>query len=374
MLTEMPDYAWYAGCFGTAAGNLMGYWDRHGLPNFYTGPTAGGVAPLNDVGANHGIRSMWASRAGLDGRPAGQFGHVDDYWNFYQDEFNLSYESAAPDPYVTAGRPEHAPDCISDFIGASQNKWKNLNGECDGNIDAYAFTFFDQQGARRVNFIPPPQDGVPVRDIPSGLRAWTQYRGYDCEVFSQLTDFNPNTAAGQGFTFNDLKAEIDAGYPVMLILQNFNEKSREVPGMANANPQVHGMVAYGYVITDSGLKYVRYKTSWGGSGDNSIKAWTSDQWEALLPLRGVIAYHPLPRITSITRNGDRVTVKWDGPSSVLSNLVDRTSRPVHSYVLEKASSLGGSFTAVSEPTFQREATLQSSVSETAFFRVRLIAR
>src|SRR5438552_18554802 len=80
MLTEVPDYLWYAGCFGTASGNLMGYWDRHGFPNFYTGPTAGGVAPLDSRGGNYGIRSMWASKAGEDGRPADQPGHIDDYW------------------------------------------------------------------------------------------------------------------------------------------------------------------------------------------------------------------------------------------------------------------------------------------------------
>ena len=66
MLTEVPDYTWYAGCFGTASGNLMGYWDRHGFPNLYTGPTAGGVAPLTSDGSNEGIRSMWATKAGFD--------------------------------------------------------------------------------------------------------------------------------------------------------------------------------------------------------------------------------------------------------------------------------------------------------------------
>src|SRR3954469_9832969 len=93
-LLDVPDYDWYAGSPGTASGNLMGYWDRHGLPNFYTGPTADGVAPLTSNEANAGIRSMWASSAGFDGRPFGQFGHMDDYW--------LKYESTAPDPYVTA--------------------------------------------------------------------------------------------------------------------------------------------------------------------------------------------------------------------------------------------------------------------------------
>src|SRR5688500_7174287 len=83
-IMDTPDYAWHAGCFGTAAGNLMGYWDRHGFPIFYTGPTSGGVAPLNNYGENEGINSMWASRAGFDSRPADQPGHIDDYW----DNFN----------------------------------------------------------------------------------------------------------------------------------------------------------------------------------------------------------------------------------------------------------------------------------------------
>src|SRR5262245_8881486 len=108
MLTEVPDYSWYAGCFGTASGNLMGYWDRHGFANFSTGPTAGGVAPLENRGNNYSIRSMWASKAGVDGRPADQPGHIDDYWISYRDDLNYSYESTYPDPYVTAGRPEHA--------------------------------------------------------------------------------------------------------------------------------------------------------------------------------------------------------------------------------------------------------------------------
>ena len=62
-LLEVPDYSWYAGCFGTATGNLMGYWDRHGLPDFYTGFAGGGLAPLRDATIDdQRIRSMWANR------------------------------------------------------------------------------------------------------------------------------------------------------------------------------------------------------------------------------------------------------------------------------------------------------------------------
>lgn len=375
LLTEMPDYSWHAGCFGTATGNLMGYWDRHGLPDLYTGPTANGVAPLNSIGPNESIRSMWASQAGLDGRPAGQFGHVDDYWGFYGDDDSNSYESTDPDPYLAAGRPEHPPDCLGDFIGASQNKWTNLNGECDGNIDAFAVTYWDLTGDKRANFIPPPQGAIPVRDIPSGLLAWTQYRGYDCVVFSQLSSFNPNIATGSGFTFEDLKREIDAGYPVMLFLQGFVDSSRSLPGMRRANPDVHGMVAYGYLVTEDGFKYARYKTSWGSSGDNRLRSWNSAFWEAFLPVRGVIGYHPLPRVTQVTRTSDSITLKWHGPSSTLYNLLSQTSVQVHRYVVERSASFDhADFQPVSEPTTALEATLPKCCDDTAFFRVRLLPR
>ena len=206
-LEDVPNYSWYAGCFGTACGNLMGFWDRNGMSDFYTGPTAGGIAPLSDGGANVGVRSMWASKAGFDGRPAGQFGHIDDYWAYYDCDANgcFSYESTLEDPYVLAGRLEHAPDCIGDFIGLSQKHWTNQNGECDGNIDAYSFVYWDTNGDRRSNYVPSEVAGTPARDIQSGLRAWAQYRGYDADVFTQLTDFNTTVVAGKGFTFENLK-------------------------------------------------------------------------------------------------------------------------------------------------------------------------
>jgi len=373
MLTDVPDYSWHAGCFGTAAGNLMGYWDRHGFSDFYTGPTAGGVAPLNNVGFNIGIQSLWASKAGTDGRPYDRLGHVDDYWVRYNHELDLSYESTEPDPYLTAGRPEHQPDCISDFIGASQNRWQNLNGECDGNIDAYAFVFWDATGARRVNFVPPPQGDVPVLDIPSGLRAWTQHRGYDCTVFSQLVDFNPTVPAGQGFTFEGIKAEINAGYPVMLFLQNYNEMSRSLLGLPRANPNVHGMLAYGYYVSDTGTRYVRYKTSWGGSGDNRMRTWNAFEWEAFLPVRGIIGYRPLPRITGIMRRENTLDIKWDGPSSTLTNMVTGSSTALHKYVVEQSTRIDPTqFTPVSEPSTAREVSLTNCCEGAAFFRIRLL--
>jgi hypothetical protein len=373
MITDVPDYTWHAGCFGSASGNLMGFWDRNGFPKIYTGPTAGGVAPLDTFGDNAGVRSLWASKAGFDGRPSDQPGHLDDYWDFYDGENSMSYQSNATDPYILAGRPEHAPDCTGDFMGASQNKWTDLNGECNGNIDAFSFNFWDQSGARRVNFTPPSQNGVEIRDIQSGFRKFAEYCGYQADSFSQLVQFNPVVPSGAGFTFDNLKAEINAGYPMMLFLQN-NELSRDLPGAPHVNPGVHGMIAYGYRILDDGTKLVRYRTSWG-DGDNRYHPWIHTAFEAGLNLRGVIGFRPKPQIISIAKISDAVVVKWDGPAATLLDGVTGQSIPAHWYILEKATSLTAmDFTAVTNPTSTREALVNPTTSGNAFFRVKLLDR
>lgn len=380
-LMEVPDYNWYAGCFGTATGNLMGYWDRHGLPDFYTGPSAGGVAPLDNCGNNIGIRSMWASKAGLDGRPANLPGHVDDYWATYNISLascgandTYSYGSTLSDPYKLAGRTEHAPDCIGDFIGLNQKQWTNMNNECDGNIDAYSFVYWDTNGSRRVNFVPPPQGTNSGRDIPSGLRAWTRFRGYDAEVFSQLVSFNPNCPPGQGFTFADLRAEIDAGYPVLVFLQRYDQLSRSLSGMPKANPEIHGMLVYGYMAYAGSGTNVYCRTSWG-SGDNITYNWSAPPWvNSTLSVRGVIGFHPKPKIRSISLEGPDVTIRWDGPSSQITDLFSGYTTPVHRYQLERSPTLSPlDFQPVGAPTTDMSITVPDCCSGTVFYRVQLLS-
>ncbi|HEV8544568.1 MAG TPA: hypothetical protein VGR78_19435 [Verrucomicrobiae bacterium] len=369
MISDVPDYSWYAGCWGTASGNIMGYWDRHGLPDFYTGPTGDGVAPLNSVGSNQSIRSMWASKAGVDGRPVDQPGHIDDY--FTNGDEN-SYESTAPDPYKSLGRAEHSPDCLGDFMGASQNKWGDLDGECSGNIDAFAFNYWDHSGHRRVNFTPPPSGGIPGRDVQSGIRTWAKYRGYDAEVSSQLADFNPEVQPGNGFTFEDLKAEIDNGYPVLLMLQNPGELFRNLPGMPRGNPEIHAMLAYGYVTTDDGQQIVRYRTSWG-SGDNMYSIWGPDVWQAGMTLRGVLLFHPAPKITKTEVVEGGLKISWDGPSSTLIDNTAGASFPTHWYGLEKEDDLNGEFTPAADPVSDLEITVSVPYpARNVFFRVKVM--
>jgi len=364
-LTEVPDYSWHAGCFGTATGNLMGFWDRHSFPDFYTGPTAYGVAPLNDFGANIGIHSLWASEAGVDGRPADRPGHLDDYY--------VSYASTEFDPHVLQGRAEHEADCLGDFIGLSQNKWKNLNGECDGNIDGYAFAYWDSSGERRINFTPSSEAGLPAVDIQSGLRAWTQYRGFHADVFTQLAEINPEVPSGKGFTFQDLTAEIDAGYPVLFFLQDASRKSRVMSGMERANPLIHAILAYGYVIGTDGAQYVRYRSGFA-SGDTLLTPWKQGtMWHQIAPLRGVISYHPRPKITDVRQGDGYMTIQWHGPDAELFDVSSGTTTKLHWYVTEQATSLATlDFKPITRPTTMHTVTIRTPDPQPAFFRVSLI--
>jgi hypothetical protein len=361
-IRDVPDYNWVYACMGTASGNLMGYWDRHGFPGFYTGTVNGGVAPLNANGANGAVSALWASKAGVDGRPAGKPGHVDDYYT--------TYEDTGPDPYTTAGRAEHAPDCVGDFIGMDQFRWPNLRNECRGNIDGFCFVSWDPSGERRVNHRPDPAAAEPEVDVQTGLRAWARWRGYDADVFTQLTDFNPDTPPAKGFTFADLRSEIDSGYPVLLFLQPYGQLARTIGSAENVNPEIHAMLAYGYYIS-SGINYVRYRTSWA-SGDNCLKAWTAQNWEAGMPVRGVIGFHPLPRIRLCSLAQGDLTLGWDGPASDVYDATLRTTNRVHGYVVEMSATCSPSdFQPVSAVILTNRFTIANCPSP-AFIRLKLV--
>lgn len=319
-----PAYGWYFGCFGTASGNLMGYWDRNGLPNLYTGLVNGGVAPTNTLGGNLAVYSMWASKAGVDGRATNNWGHVDDYVAAITANGGEGgvYESTN-DPYKVAGRPPHTDDCIGDFIGLSQNNWTNMNGECNGNINAYAFNYYETNASRRYNF----ESTIP--DIQSGLRKYLQYCGYDAEVFSQVSDFYPKTPPGRGFSFYDFMQYIDAGYPVLMHLQPDSYADG-----AGLNPEIHGILGYGY-RQDAHMFYLR--DSWGSLPDKYV-AWTNivGIYGGLAGFytRGLIVVIPKPRITSITMDTGGLLVAWQGGQSILSNLQSVVTETTHWYVVE----------------------------------------
>src|SRR5262249_25000654 len=120
------------------------------------------------------------------------------------------------------------------------------------------------------------------------------------------------------------------------------------------------------------FKGVVIRTSWG-SGDGVIMEWSGGPWLGLFPPRGVIGFHPKPRITSVTRNNGIISVNWDGPASELFDAFAGTATDVHHYQLERSPPwTPPSFKPVGSLTTARTVTVTDCCGGTAFYRVQLV--
>jgi hypothetical protein len=239
-LAEVPAFNWVFGCSSVSGAMIAGYYDRTGYPNIYTGPTNGGVMPLDnsswptwsDGYQTYPNLPLAASHQGVDGRATR--GSIDDYW--------VQYGSGAPDPYITNGWTEHTwGDAIGDYMKTSQSAY----GNTDGSTIFYTWSSLPDQltCSDMVTY------GVDTYDGTYGRKLFYEARGYtvtDC--YNQKTDNN-----GGGFTFANYKAEIDAGRPVMLNLAG------------------HTIVGVGYddstntVYIHDTWDYSTHTMTWGGS-------------------------------------------------------------------------------------------------------------
>ena len=237
----VPAFSWVFGCSSVSGSMIAGYYDRNDYPDIYTGPTNGGVTPLDnsvwgiwaDGYATYRNIPLAASHAGVDGRTSR--GSIDDYW--------VEYGSGSSDPYITNGWAQHAwGDAIGDYMKTSQSAYGNTDG---------ATTFYTWTSSAS----PLACSDMETYDIHSldgtyGRKLFYEARGYtvtDC--YNQKTD---NTISG-GFAYEDFKSEIDAGRPVMLNLEG------------------HTIVGVGYDDA-SNLIYIHdtwdhedHSMTWGGS-------------------------------------------------------------------------------------------------------------
>lgn len=229
----VPAFDWSYGCSATSAAMMAGFYDHNRYPNMYTGPTNGGVMPLNNSAWGDGECPLSATHRGLDGRTTR--GNVDDYW--------VASLSTTPDPYITNGWAQHAyGDCTGDYMGTNQSAL--------GNIDGSTNFYYNPDGSPLINYTgaePASRDGT------HGLRDFLESRGYVVQQnFNQyIMGFNGNT---QGFTLADFRAEIDADRPVLIHLVG------------------HTMLGYDYVSSTSTTIYVHdtwdysaHTMTWGGS-------------------------------------------------------------------------------------------------------------
>ena len=224
-LPSSPDYDWWYGCSPTSAGMMMGYYDINGYGGKdYSNLVAGGTAELSSFGnpgalANSAIASS---------------GHIAD---FYSDGDGASGDDV--------DQPFHDFDCLADFMGTSQDSVGSSNG---------GTWFYNWTDGARFTAEDAVTEGVWNESGMYGIGEYVDYAGYDTvELYNQYVDTLEKT---YGFSYDDYKAEIDAGRTVMI----------HVTG--------HSMFGYGYDDTDlNDLKVLLHDTwnagehsmTWGGA-------------------------------------------------------------------------------------------------------------
>ncbi|MCF7919245.1 MAG: T9SS type A sorting domain-containing protein [Candidatus Cloacimonetes bacterium] len=196
ILDNVPVFDWCYGCANTSAAMMMGYYDRLNYSHLYSGPAGGGLCPLNNLsGWGWGESPLSATHQGYDGLNVR--GHVDDYFVYE------GYEGE--DPYMTGGWEQHAyADCTGDYMGTSQYN--------QGNPDGGTAFYFRADGSRLSEL--PQIPGMRERDGCNGIANFVVSRGYHTSLC-----YTEGISGMTNFTFSDYMAEIDAGRPVMILVE-----------------------------------------------------------------------------------------------------------------------------------------------------------
>jgi hypothetical protein len=306
ILAEFPSYDWVFGCSAVAGAIIAGYYDRQGYPDLYTGPTNGGVMPLagtvwpywaDGKGDAYRQNPLVASKAGLDGRS--EYGSIDNYW--------VSYNSTANDPYITHSRDPHTwGSAVGDYMKTSQSKWPFQSR--DGNTWFWNYGNATRLTCSAMESIQPIGEiyTISENDGTYGRKLFYEARGYtvnDC--YNQSTD---NQAAG-GFSLADFQVEIDAGHPVLLNLAG------------------HSIVGFGY---SGSTIFIRdtwdsdpnntYTMPWGGSYAGMALRSVSIVWLApTIP--------PIPTGVTATNGfyNDKIRVSWEASPGAEEYLVFRNT-------------------------------------------------
>lgn len=234
ILGNAPDYDWWYGCSPTSAGMMMGYYDKNGYQGFrYDNLVPGGTAELDTFTGSPG----WSA---LANNVIASQGHVDD---FYKGGMDGGYGHFGDDNPATT--PWHSFNSLADFMGTSQDSVGNPNG---------ATTFWYYRDGAKFTAQDALDEGVSNKDGMYGILEYLQYAGYNAaQIYTQETD-NQKTDkwTSNGFSFNDYKAEIDAGRVVMI--------------------QVKGHSMFGYGYGNNQLVYLhdtwnlgQDQMTWGGS-------------------------------------------------------------------------------------------------------------
>jgi len=280
-ISLVPAMTWVFGCSATSAAMMFGHYDNAGYPNMYTGPTNGGVFPMTNAiwgtvvinGEARALCPLSATRLGLDGRTTR--GHVDDYW--------IRTGDPGPDPFIGNWEQHVHGECTADYMGTSQSLLSN--------VDGFTRFWFWQDNSPLYDYTgsePTKRDGC------HGLRLFAESRGYTVQTLGNFSQYIYGyNGIAQGFTFDNFKAEIDAGRPVLIHVEG------------------HTMLGYGYddigstVYIHDTWDYNDHSMTWGG-----VYAGMQHYGVSVLRLEGAPPTPPIAPTLSMSTFGTAVTVSW----------------------------------------------------------------
>ena len=156
VLHDVPAYLWRHGCAPTAAGMVIGYWDGRGFDALVSGSAATQTSAVNAMIASSGNYNDYCLP--LDEPP-----------------------TMLPDRSEPPAGDEHPDDCVADLMKTSQSAYNNY----------YGWSYF--------NVIDDAMSGYPAMVAP------------------QYSVTTQNRVWGD-FTWTSYRAEIDAGRPVVLLV------------------------------------------------------------------------------------------------------------------------------------------------------------
>lgn len=274
---EVPQAEYMYGCTATAVGMLLGYYDRYGYLGYNVSNLIEGEVELNARGLDGNIYDMDAFDTVLGSAIASRE-HVERF-------FNQTPEHEYPYTFVEGTSELNISifNCIADYLGTNQY-WRG-----NGN---YSTTYYTASLENILKFSGQTKISsgtltvtIPnqYRDLLYGLNLYVQNAGYSLDVRNTKTEY-VNTNGGS-FSFEDYKAEIDAGRAVLIHISG------------------HTMIGYGYddstaeIIFDDTYRHNR-RIRWGGT------YYYSD------------AYRSLQAISTITFNTDGLKRLGSNPGPV----------------------------------------------------------
>jgi hypothetical protein len=264
-LSNAGNYEWWYGCSPTSVGGMMGYYDRNGYAgDSYDNLVPGGLAETNTFGPGSNL---------VDSVIASQ-GHQ---WDFYSAKtYGYNTGGGTGNGYGLEGDdrppPYHAFDCLADFMGTSQDNIGTFGPNPNG---ATGFWYYGDNSPLYESEIFAAGPDYYNSSGMYGIGEYLEYAGYDADVLYNQPIYGYGGIPA-GFTFDQYKAEIDAGRPVLIHIEG------------------HSMLGYGY---NEGTNIINVFDTWVPNGQNpGTMTWGGDY--SGLAHYAVTVLEPVPEPTT----------------------------------------------------------------------------